>query len=91
VDPVPDPLFFLVVPRIEPGPPDLQPRTLTTRPQRRSHWSKPGESLQVEVTKKSDDTEVLCLVFNVGLRGVEKFYEFWTLSRRDLILETEDT
>jgi hypothetical protein len=35
VDPVPDPLlFFLVVPGIEPGPPDLQPRTLTTRPQR---------------------------------------------------------
>jgi hypothetical protein len=37
VDPVPDPLrFFLVVPGIEPGPPDLLPRTLTTRPQRRS-------------------------------------------------------
>jgi hypothetical protein len=37
VDPVPDPLlFFLVVPGIEPGPPDLQPRTLTTRPRRRS-------------------------------------------------------
>jgi hypothetical protein len=36
VDPVPYPLFFLVVPRIEPGPPDLYPRTLTTRPQRRS-------------------------------------------------------
>jgi hypothetical protein len=39
VDPVPDPLlffFFLVVPGIEPGPPDLYPRTLTTRPQRRS-------------------------------------------------------
>jgi hypothetical protein len=37
VDPVPDPLlFFLVVPRIEPGPPDLLPRTLTTRPQRLS-------------------------------------------------------
>jgi hypothetical protein len=33
VDPVPDPLlFFLVVPGIEPGPPDLT--TLTTRPQR---------------------------------------------------------
>jgi hypothetical protein len=31
VDPVPDPLlFFLVVPGIEPGPPDLYPRTLTT-------------------------------------------------------------
>jgi hypothetical protein len=29
-------LFFLVVPGIEPGPPDLYPRTLTTRPQRRS-------------------------------------------------------
>jgi hypothetical protein len=28
--------FFMVVPGIEPGPPDLQPRTLTTRPQRRS-------------------------------------------------------
>jgi hypothetical protein len=27
--------FFLVVPGIEPGPPDLLPRTLTTRPQRR--------------------------------------------------------
>jgi hypothetical protein len=38
VDPVPDPLlFFLVVPGIEPGPPDLLPRSLTTRPQRRSH------------------------------------------------------
>jgi hypothetical protein len=38
VHPVPDPLhfFFLVVPGIEPGPPDLWPRTLTTRPQRRS-------------------------------------------------------
>jgi hypothetical protein len=37
VDPVPDPLLFsLVVPGIEPGLPDLQPRTLTTRPQRRS-------------------------------------------------------
>jgi hypothetical protein len=37
VDPVPDPLlFFLVVPGIEPGPPDLYPRTLATRPQRRS-------------------------------------------------------
>jgi hypothetical protein len=37
VNPVPDPqLFFLVVPGIEPGPPDLLPRTLTTRPQRRS-------------------------------------------------------
>jgi hypothetical protein len=44
VDPVPDPLLFsfffftenLVVPGIEPGPPDLLPRTLTTRPQRRS-------------------------------------------------------
>jgi hypothetical protein len=37
VDPVPDPLLFcLVVPGIEPGPPDRQPRTLTTRPQRRS-------------------------------------------------------
>jgi hypothetical protein len=37
VHPVPDPLlFFLVVPGIEPGPPDLLPRTLTTRPQRRS-------------------------------------------------------
>jgi hypothetical protein len=45
VDPVPDPLlisflFFsppenLVVPGIELGPPDLWPRTLTTRPQRR--------------------------------------------------------
>jgi hypothetical protein len=35
--PVTDPLlFFLVVPGIEPGPPDLYPRTLTTRPQRRS-------------------------------------------------------
>jgi hypothetical protein len=34
VDPVPDPLlFFLVVLGIEPGPPDLYPRTLTTRPQ----------------------------------------------------------
>jgi hypothetical protein len=39
VDPVPDPLlFFLVVPGIEPGPPDLQPRTLTTRRQRRSPY-----------------------------------------------------
>jgi hypothetical protein len=28
--------FFLVVPGIEPGSPDLYPRTLTTRPQRRS-------------------------------------------------------
>jgi hypothetical protein len=38
VDPVPDPLlFFLVVPGMEPGPPDLYPRTLTTRPQRRSN------------------------------------------------------
>jgi hypothetical protein len=38
VDLVPDPLlFFLVVPVIEPGPPELQPRTLTTRPHRRSH------------------------------------------------------
>jgi hypothetical protein len=38
VDPVPDLLlFFLVVPGIEPGPPDLWPRSLTTRPQRRSH------------------------------------------------------
>jgi hypothetical protein len=36
VDPVPDPLLFLLVPGIEPGPPNLQPRTLTTRPQRRS-------------------------------------------------------
>jgi hypothetical protein len=37
VDPVPDPLlFFLAVPGIEPRPPDLQPRTLTARPQRRS-------------------------------------------------------
>jgi hypothetical protein len=37
VNPVPDPLlFFLVVLGIEPGPPYLQPRTLTTRPQRRS-------------------------------------------------------
>jgi hypothetical protein len=37
VDPISDPLlFFLVVPEIEPGPPDLKPRTLTTRPQR---WS----------------------------------------------------
>jgi hypothetical protein len=36
VDPVPYPLIFFVVPGIEPGPPDLQPRTLTTRPQRRS-------------------------------------------------------
>jgi hypothetical protein len=35
VDPVPDPLLFsLVVPGIEPGPPDLKARTLTTRP----HW-----------------------------------------------------
>jgi hypothetical protein len=32
VDPVPDPLLFLVVPGIEPGPPELKPRTLTTRP-----------------------------------------------------------
>jgi hypothetical protein len=40
VDPVPEPLlFFLVVPGIEPGPPDLYPRTLTTRPQRRSPTS----------------------------------------------------
>jgi hypothetical protein len=29
--------FFLVVPGIEPGPPDLWPRILTTRPQRRSY------------------------------------------------------
>jgi hypothetical protein len=37
VDPVSDPLlFFLVVPGIEPGQPDLWSRTLTTRPQRRS-------------------------------------------------------
>jgi hypothetical protein len=37
VDPVPDPLlFFLIVAGIEPGPPDLWPRTLTARPQRRS-------------------------------------------------------
>jgi hypothetical protein len=35
VDPVPDPLLFLVVPGMEPGPPVLLPRTLTTRPQRR--------------------------------------------------------
>jgi hypothetical protein len=28
--------FFQVVPRIERGPPDLEPRTLTARPQRRS-------------------------------------------------------
>jgi hypothetical protein len=40
VDHVPDPLlFFLVVPGIEPGPPDLQPRTLTTRSQRRSLYN----------------------------------------------------
>jgi hypothetical protein len=39
VDPVPDPLFFfLVVPRIEHETPDLYPRTLTTRPQRRSQF-----------------------------------------------------
>jgi hypothetical protein len=31
--------FFLVVPGIEPGPPDLQPRTLTIRPQMRFYWS----------------------------------------------------
>jgi hypothetical protein len=37
VDPVSDSLlFFLVVPGIEPGHPDLYPITLTTRPQRRS-------------------------------------------------------
>jgi hypothetical protein len=39
VGPVPDPLLFLVVPGIEPGPPDLYPRTLTTRPQTRSKQS----------------------------------------------------
>jgi hypothetical protein len=44
VDRVPDPLlFFLVVPGIEPGSPDLQPRTLITRPQRRSR-NAPNES-----------------------------------------------
>jgi hypothetical protein len=32
----PTTFFFLVMPGIEAGPPDLQPRTLTTRPQR---WS----------------------------------------------------
>jgi hypothetical protein len=32
----PTTFFFLVAPEIEPGPPDLYPRTLTTRPQRRS-------------------------------------------------------
>jgi hypothetical protein len=37
VDPVPEPLLFFVVPGIEPGPPDLQPSTLATRPQRLSH------------------------------------------------------
>jgi hypothetical protein len=38
VDPVPEPLLFfiLAVPGIEPGPPDLYPRTLTTIQQRRS-------------------------------------------------------
>jgi hypothetical protein len=36
VDPVPDPLlFFLVMPGIEPGSPDLA-KNLTTKPQRRS-------------------------------------------------------
>jgi hypothetical protein len=34
----PTKFFFLLVPGIEPGPPDLYPRTLTTRPQRRSGW-----------------------------------------------------
>jgi hypothetical protein len=38
VDPVPDPiLYFLVVSGIEPGLPDLQSRTLATRPQKRSY------------------------------------------------------
>jgi hypothetical protein len=39
VDPVPDHYFSenLVALGIEPGPLDLQPRTLTTRPQRRSN------------------------------------------------------
>jgi hypothetical protein len=48
VDPVPDPLlFFLVVPGIEPGPPDLKPRTLTTRPQRRSYVFKSEQFSQI--------------------------------------------
>jgi hypothetical protein len=45
VGPVPEPLlFFLIVPGIEPGPPDLQPRTLATRPQRRSSCNKSCEN-----------------------------------------------
>jgi hypothetical protein len=41
VDPVPDALlyFFLEVPGIELGPPDMSPRILTTRPQRRSAYT----------------------------------------------------
>jgi hypothetical protein len=51
VNPVPDPLlFFLVVPGIELGPPDLYPRTLTTRPQRRSL----GDS--IDTIKKNTET-----------------------------------
>jgi hypothetical protein len=59
VNPVPDPTtFFLVVPGIEPGPPDLQPRTLTTRLQRRlllllllSNWHSIGPQKQCSTYK----------------------------------------
>jgi hypothetical protein len=55
VDPIPDSLlFFLVVPGIEPGPPDLQPRTLTTRPQRRSSPYKRSEKPTIQLKKQRD-------------------------------------
>jgi hypothetical protein len=59
VDPVTDPLlFFLVVPGIELGLPDLEPRTLTTRPQRRSSTAKYALLIAVGATAARDRRQV---------------------------------
>jgi hypothetical protein len=63
--------FILVVPGIEPGPLDLWPRTLTTRPQRRSY---PSIHITIMKTFSSSreateqlGTNVMVRVFNTGL------------------------
>jgi hypothetical protein len=72
VDPVLGPLlFFLVVPGIEPGPPDLLPRTLTTRPQSRSFFFPLETAINVTDGKLQATSykTVIWYVFNERLGG----------------------
>jgi hypothetical protein len=89
MDSVPDPLLLrknMVAPRIEPGPVNLQPRTLTTRPQRRSKPSPTTKILFLIQLRKQAyfDIRVQSATKYIYIPYTRKLFSSWRMIMKNI-------